>query len=265
MLSIIKGNVVSKQNLTLIVGVWWVIVLCMASIVGMAQDTMLETDTPVSVEIGDAPAWLTYDGLQGEVISITTLTAITDTAPDTIIEILYPNGKRLDYADDTILEDGNIKSDAAITNLELPIEGLYKIRIDSFNGVSEGTVEVLLTGVNNNLDVLATEELSIVRGDITELDDLRYDIELQAEQAISITARDISGTIDPMLFIYDTDDILLNFNDDHQSNDLSLNVLDAHIASFIPETDGTVTIVVRDYLGRAGRVEVVIQSLVNSN
>lgn len=250
----------SKQNLTQIVGVWLVMVIS-ALVITQAQDSIpLQADDPITVTIGESPAWLSYDGTAGDSISITTLTAVTDTAPDTTIEILYPDGQRLDYNDDTILPDGNLKSDAQLLKLELPVDGTYQIRIDSFNGVSEGEVDVLLTSPTVSLDVLETDTLTIVRGDIPAGDSLRYEIDLSADTTVSVTVRDVSGTLDPVLSIYDGD-TLLSFNDDHSSDDLTLDVLDAQVNNITLAEDTTLTIDVRDYLGRSGTVELIINTV----
>lgn len=244
----------NTQSLMRIVGMW----LVMVGIgVVLAQDITLQLDEPITVTIGEDPAWLTYAGTAGEVITITTLTAITDTAPDTTLEILYPDGERLDYNDDTILPDGNLKGDALLQGVALPIDGDYRIRVDSFNGVSEGDVEVLLTHPDTALDVLSTEDLTIVRGAIAELDTLTYAIDVSADTRLTVTARDVSGTLDPILRIY-ADETLLSFNDDHTSGDLSLDVLDAQVSDLAVDADVSLDIVVSDYLGRSGTIELII-------
>lgn len=242
----------NTQSLIRIVGMWLVI---FGGIVILAQDVDIQADEPITVTVGDDPAWLTYTGTAGERITITTLTAITDTAPDTTLEILYPDGQRLDYNDDTILPDGNLKGDAMLQAIELPMDGTYRIRVDSFNGVSAGDVDVLLTTPDNALDVLAIDDLTIVSGDIR--DSLIYPIDVSAGSTLTVTARDVSGTIDPILRLY-ADDTLLTFNDDHRSGDLSLDVLDAQVSDFAIDEDTTINIVVRDYLGRSGTVELII-------
>lgn len=256
--SIIEGIDVRKQNLTRIVGIWWVIILFYMVFVAIAQDIAIEVDSPITVTIGESPAWLSYNGNVGEIITLSTLTAITDTAPDTILEILYPDGHRLDYGDDVVLADGTVKSDAVLQDIELPVDGIYRVRIDSFNGVSEGDVEVILQQPVNAYNVITTDVLSIVTGDV--VDQLVYTLDVEADRSVSIVARDASNTIDPILWVYTEEGELLAFNDDHQSNDLTLNVLDAKIEDLMIATDRQLTIVVRDYLGREGRVELIISS-----
>jgi hypothetical protein len=260
LLFIIKGNAVSKQNLTRIVGIGWGIVLFLGGIVSIAQEISLEIDTPVNVTIGESPAWLNYDGMAGETITITTLTAITDTAPNTTLEILYPDGHRLDYVDDAILSDGSIKSDAIIDAIKLPIDGMYRIRVDSFNGVSEGEVEVILTQASPTHSEITTDNLTIISGNIPKLGNFQYTLEASADTTYSILVRDTSGTLDPVLRVYDNDGALIAFNDDHQSNDLSLDVLDARVIDLAISDEETLTITVSDYLGQSGVVELIISS-----
>lgn len=248
----------SKQNLTRIVGIWWVMVLMWLITVSIAQDLQLEPDTPITVTIGDYPAWLTYTGITGEVITLSTMTAITDTAPDTTLEILYPDRHRLEYVDDVVFPDGTVKSDAVIDKIELPVEGVYRIRVDSFNGVSEGEVEVLLTHSTESYNVITTDTLTIVSGEIENA--LTYSLDVEPNTPLTIVARDISGTLDPVLSIYDAAGTLLAFNDDHQSGDLSLDVFDAQVAELVIEDRTTLEIIVKDFLGRTGTVELIISS-----
>lgn len=255
---IIEGIDVRKQNLTRIVGIWWVIILFYMVFVAIAQDIAIEVDSPITVTIGESPAWLSYDGSAGEIITLSTLTTVTSTAPDTTIEILYPDGHRLDYVDDVVLADGTVKSDAVLQDIELPVDGIYRVRIDSFNGVSDGDVEVILQQPANAYNVITADVLCIVTGDVA--DQLVYTLDVEADRSVSIVARDASNTIDPVLWVYTEEGKLLAFNDDHQSNDLTLNVLDAKIEDLMIATDHQLTFVVRDYLGREGRVELIISS-----
>ena len=250
----------SKQNLTRIVGIWWGLMLGMWCVVGLAQDITLQVDTPVTVMVGYDPVWLTYSGTSGEVIQIATLTAITDTAPDTTLEILYPDGQRLDYADDVMSADGTIKTNAVIQNLTLSIDGVYRVRVDSFNGVSEGEVEVVLSHPTDTYEAITTGALTIIRGEITENDILQYPMSIAGATTLTIVARDVSGTLDPVLSVYDGEGHLLAFNDDHRSNELSLDVLDARITSLAISENTRLNIVVQDFLGRYGTVELIISS-----
>ena len=226
----------------------------------MAQDRSLMVDAPVTITLGDSPVWLSYEGAAGEILNITTQTAITGTSPDTTLEVLYPNGKRLAYADDTVLADGTIRSDASLQNLELSVAGIYRIRVDSFNGVSEGLVEVIITQQSEAYNELATDKLRVVRGDLPKQQSLSYTVDVPAGTSLSIIARDSSGTLDPVLRVYDANGALIAFNDDHQSDDLSLDILDARLTNLTLTDDGPLTIVVSDYLGRSGSVELMISS-----
>ncbi len=253
----------SKQNLTRIVGIWWGILLIFGVMVSFAQDIPLRTDTPITVTLGDSPVWLNYDGTAGEIITITTMTAITDTAPDTVLEILIPDGHRLAYVDDVVLADGTIKSDAILADIELPFDGQYRIRVDSFNGVSVGDVEVMLTEVTHDYSDITRDNLTIVSDDIPKLGSLDYILEVEADTILSVLARDTSGTLDPVLHVYDASDTLIGFNDDHQSTNLSLDVLDAGVFDLSISDDMTLAIEVSDYLGREGSIELIVMKMPN--
>jgi len=250
----------SKQNLTRIVGIWLGILLLFGVMISFAQELAIDTDIPITVTLGDSPVWLKYEGVAGETLHITTLTAITDTAPDTTLEILNPNGHRLAYADDVVLSDGTIKSDAILEGVELPIDGLYSIRVDSFNGVSAGEVEVILTQPTEEYSEITSDNLTIIAGEILKLGSLDYTLEVEADTTLSILARDTSGTLDPVLYIYDADDTLIDFNDDHQSVDLTLDVLDAGVIDLAIAENMILTVRVSDYLGRSGSVELIVTS-----
>lgn len=229
---------------------------------GSAQEEIaLDADTPIVVTVGDDPAWLHYEGKSGEVITISTMTAVSDTAPDTTLEILYPDGTRLDYVDDVIFEDGSFQSDAVISDLTLPISGTYRIRVDVFNGVTGGEVMVQLTYPEPaDIEVNEDDQQRVIRGVIPANGTLDYEFDVSAGDVWTIYARDLSGGLDPILQIEDDDGDLVGLNDDHASDDLTLDVLDSRLPMLSVESDGVWRIMVRDYLGRRGRIEVVIRS-----
>ena len=257
---IIEGKPVSKQNLTQIVGIWWGIMFFACIAVTLAQDTTLQSDIPLTVTIGETPVWLTYEGTANDIISISTLSQVTETKPDTILEILTPSRLRLDYADDASESDDSIQSDATLSNIKLPIDGEYQIRVDSFNGVQAGEIKVMLTRNTMSSEMTTVQGLTIIRGDIGEYGRFTHMLDVTANTSLTISARDVSGTLDPILSVYDIDNKLIAFNDDHQGDDLEIDVLDAKINELQVKSDMTISIVVRDFMGRNGTIELIISS-----
>ena len=124
-----------------------------------------------------------------------------------------------------------------------------------------GNVEILLTSKFDALSEIITDNLTIMSGNVPKLGSLDYILEVDADTTLSILARDTSGTLDPVLHVYDSDDTLIGFNDDHQSNDLSLDVLDAGVIDLAFYEDTILTIRVSDYLGRKGSIELIIATI----
>ena len=83
-------------------------------------------------------------------------------------------------------------------------------------------------------------------------------LELDEAGTLTASARDTSGTLDPVLRLFDADMNLLALNDDHGSGDLTLNVLDAKLAE-IGAGVGQYQLQVSDFSGAAGTVELTIE------
>ena len=122
-----------------------VIVCFLGGIITTAQD-ILQSDTPTTVAItADEPALLQFDGTTDQWISlIAEPSAIdSDNTIDTTLALIAPDDTQLAYNDDTHLTNSEtgeitIQRAAQILNFRLPMDGTYTIRVDSFNGVSDG-------------------------------------------------------------------------------------------------------------------------------
>lgn len=150
---------------------------------------------------------------------------------------------------------------ARIENLFLPPDR-YTIWIDSFNGVSEGEVEVQIEPANPFNEVRSATEDGTITIDVSLPEDTiyRYALELSENDIITISVRDTSGTLDPYLSILENNSLVIS-NDDHQSPDLTLNRLDSRISDWHVHSDNIYTIEVRDFMGNAGEFELVIVTI----
>ncbi|GAB5493182.1 MAG: hypothetical protein Phog2KO_33970 [Phototrophicaceae bacterium] len=149
-------------------------------------------------------------------------------------------------------------SNALIENLLLTPD-TYTIWVDSFNGVSEGDVVLSIITVDPFNEIIETGDTtqSII---VTLPEDMvyRYMLDLSTNNLVSIHVRDMSGTLDPYLQILDDSEVQVVANDDHQSSNLSLDVLDSLISDWDVSDDGLYTIEVRDFLGNSGQFELSI-------
>lgn len=147
---------------------------------------------------------------------------------------------------------------AQIDNLYL-LPDSYTIFVDSFNGVSEGDVIVSLEIVDPFNTEFSSSEIDIVINIFLPEDTVfAYDFPAKADDIITVTVRDVSGSLDPYLAIYDESDNLLIANDDHQSTDLSLNLFDSRITEWDVPADGHYRIEVHDFSGNSGQFELTI-------
>ncbi len=217
------------------------------------SNTVLRDGLPVQVRVtADSPTLLVYQARAGEVINVTTR-ALSDSL-DTTLELYDTDGQRLAFSDD--LADS---TDAALLRVRLDHDGLYTLALDSFNGVSDGDVEVLLrvvdaadarTHTDSDRTVIT---LDLLRGDVFTLGLAAFD-----GQTVRITARDPRGLLDPVLTLYDADGTIHIRNDDHARIDLSLGLFDARIES--TRVDVGMRLTLHEALGRGGAFTLVIES-----
>ena len=225
----------------------------------LAQDDRLEPDVPLTVTLGDSPVWLTFEGNQGDRVTITTLSVDTESPVDTTLELLSSDNQRLAYADDVLADDGTLDSHAQLSAFDLPESGTYRLRVDSFNGVSEGEVEVLLQVDDSPLVITEEDGITTIYATLKQGEILQIEQTFTADSEITIRVKDRSGQLDPVLVIKNDNGAILDMSDDHNSDTLTLNRLDAQRTFVVPD-DGDYLIEIRDYLGRAGAVEILILS-----
>ncbi len=242
-----------RTNLLLVLGLFIGAVILAQS--GDEETHTIRLDTPLVAYLdGEQPILLTYIAENVETVTITARSLEESGLVDTVVELLDAEGQRLAYGDDWAES-----SDTRIENLTLPGAGAYTLCVDSFNGVSSGDVEITVRASNAFGEVVTSDgEDEIVTATLPANGRFVYSFEAEMGEAVTITVRDTSGTLDPLVRLISDDGALLVENDDHDTDDLSLDSFDARIAAFtIPET-GTYHVEVVDFTGAAGRFELTI-------
>jgi hypothetical protein len=191
---------------------------------------------------GQGPAVATFTAQAGERV---TLTAQASTDLDVTLEILGPDGRRAAFNDDHGTDAGGLAaSDARIEALLLADAGVYSVRVNSFNGVTAGEVQVTLT-VMLPPDADA-REIRLARGQAVPIT-----LELVTGDRLRVTLRDPRGLRDPLVRLYGPDGALVAVNDDHASADLTLNLFDARVDVTVSD-GGEYRLELREFLGRGG-------------
>jgi hypothetical protein len=230
--------------------VWW------AMLWWLLQPMIITPEMPVTVTLtaGAGPVDLRYTSSGTEVITVTAR-SLADEAIDVTLEVLRDE-QRVAFNDDHFaLSDALADQDAALADLVLAPAGAYTIRVHSFSGAQSGDIEVTLE--SRPISVPCDQSPQIV--ELAAHSPFSCSLSLQVGQIVTLTARDTSGPLDPVLRLYDADGRLLAFNDDHAGFDLSLNVLDAQVAAFELPASCACVVQVSDFAGSAGRLELTIE------
>jgi hypothetical protein len=137
----------------------------------------------------------------------------------------------------------------ALENLLLDMPGDYVIRVQAFNGAQTGAVDVLLT-TRPRLLPCEPGEYTLAAQTVTTCQ-----LELEAGDRLTLTVRDTSGTLDPVLRLYDADRHLVALNDDHATFSTTLNVFDAALFDYQVTVTGRYDVQISDFSGAAGAFE----------
>jgi hypothetical protein len=225
-------------------------------IVVRAQDAnqLALDEASIVVLSPDAPVQLLY--IADETQTITLAAQAISENTDAVLWIVDSDNHLLAY-NDNFGDDPNPR----IENLHLSA-GLYTVYVDSFNGVSEGSVELLITSENRFHEQLNSNENTLtISVTLPRNSVYHYTFELSAENIITITAKDTSSTLDPYLRLLDSAGNELASNDDHLNFDILLDVFDAQIANWPVPEDGLYTLELHDFLGREGTFEIIIEPI----
>ena len=233
------------------------LILLLFPVVALAQgedSTVLMPGEPITLSVtDDARASANFNIDRTIYVSIQ---AQSETEAFDPVVWIVDSSKRLIAYNDNGAEEGN----ALIDNLYL-LSGSYIVYVDSFNGVSEGEVTLSLNIVDPfDTAIEMTDNLVTINATLPEDSIFEYDFSASAGDIITLITRDISGTLDTYLAIYDESGNLIGSNDDHQSTDLSLNLFDSKISEWIAPADGVYTVRVHDFAGDSGHFELIIMT-----
>ncbi len=223
---------------------------------GLLQPAIIEPGVPVTVMLtaGAGPVDVLYAANADERVTITARSRAAEPV-DVTLEVLW-NEQHLAFSDDHPQADAELGPlDSAVTDLHLREAGEYTLRVHSFSGAQSGEVEIQVEAQ----PVLIPCELPAQSVTLKPRRGFACQITLEAGQMLTLTARDTSGTLDPMIALLDSEGRQLASNDDHDGADLTLNVLDARIPAYTIPADCICQIQVRDFAGAAGGFELALE------
>ena len=230
-------------------------------------DAFMQADeTRVVTLDGENPTLLIYEAIApGDVITVSGRSLEADAEPpavrDVILAVLDADGEQLAYNDNHNSDrDDLAPADALIERLLLPEAGTYTIRVDTYGGIFAGEVEVTLTAADlydATFDEDADGNLTIT-ATLPRDSRYTYTFEAAAGDILTVTVQDTGLTLDPRLMLIDADGTVVASNDDHTSGDLTLDLLDAQITDFSVEVTGRYTVIITDFLGRAGAFDLTL-------
>lgn len=235
-----------------------ILIFSLAIFAQAQEDNQLVLGEVLRVNLStDDPVQLFFIAEEAQTITLTAQTVESGNMPDAVLWVVDSENHLLTY-NDNLGENNNPR----IENLYLAQAGIYTIYVDSFNGVSEGEVEILIEQSNRFNEQIVSDETGIqIIASLPEHSLYTYEVELQADAVITITAQDISGVFDPYLRILDSENNALAMNDDHKSADIKLDIFDARFSNWTVPEDGLYQIEVRDFLGRSGEFVLSIEFL----
>lgn len=244
-----------------------------AAIAEMPIHAEIIPDEVISVAVdGTGPFVLVYDAQGGETVVISARSTggdddfDEDTAEyraslDPVLDVLGRDGYRLAYnhRHGTARDDLAV-NDALINGLRLDDAGPYYIRANTYGGNFRAEMEVLLE-IIDPFDTSVTENDAgdiIITGRLPRFETFTYTLDARMDEILTITARDTSRRLDPVLALLDSGGAEMVSNDDHSSADSALDVRDARISDVVVPVDGVYTVVLTDFIGNAGRFELII-------
>lgn len=229
---------------------------------------ILPTSAQQSIAVGEIltvtvtanePAFLQFEAEANTYYRIST-EALTDEF-DTVVALIAPDTIQVAYEDDVVLEDGTISRNAVIKRYEAIYNDVYTIRVDSFNGATDGEVAVTIEAIDPYEVETDTDDDSTITLTVTVDENMIISLPQEFDAGITqtITVRDASGNLDPIVRLTNSDGEILARNDDHTSADTSLSPFDARISNFVVPNTGEYIIEVVDFIGNAGKFVIQIE------
>lgn len=224
-----------------------------------AQGGTLSPNTLLIVEMTDGkPIQLSYLAVGSEVVTVYVRSLEDANQLDTTLEIIAPNGASLAENDDHNTDRMDLaQTDSLIADLPLVAAGEYVIIVDTFSGVAQGSIEVLLTTTATAQPPTAEPNTNggqgseIIDGTVAQGDVFSYEIGATAGETITITVVGING-FDPRVSLNDSKGRTLAENDDHGTGDSTIGRFDSRIADFTFAAGGSFTIVISGYDNTGG-------------
>lgn len=218
-----------------------------------------------SVVFIDQAVNLTYEGTEGEVITITA--SSEDGSLDTTLTLLNPDGDEIAFNDDHGSSLDLNTFDSAVQDVELASDGVYTIVVDTFSGSGDGVIIVTLTnedaggssGSNNSGSSGQTTEPIIVTGEVPDDEFYTFEFDGTEGEVVTITARATDNSLDPVMSLLDPSGDEVADNDDHEDDDPALERFDSRIEAFTLPDTGTYTVQVRGYGGNGGELELTVE------
>jgi hypothetical protein len=220
---------------------------------------------------GEVPAGSTFTyTFNGRANQVTTITAIAGATGDLDpkVTLIGPTGQTLAENDDHTDSDPSLGSlDSRISGFVLPADGDYSVVVSGFANTSgaftlsiERAVaggEPIVTPVGPvSTPSLNSEEVT-VNGQIRAGETYIHQLAANAGDVYTIVVRG-QGDFDSRLIISNPDGLVVAENDDHNSDDRTLDTFDSKIENLILQESGTYTVEVTDYSGSAGSFDLVI-------
>ncbi|MGQ9888875.1 MAG: DVUA0089 family protein [Aggregatilineales bacterium] len=221
----------------------------------LSAPIQIDPDAPVIVALSAyaGPVDLVYTAAGPERIAVTARSADAD-APIDVTLALLDGDRLLAFDDDSgAVVSSLLPTDAHIARLDLPGAGVYTLRVHSFSGAQSGAVEVALAVLPTLPPcAIGQQTITLARGDT-----FRCALDLSRGARVSVTARDNSGTLDPLLTLHGSAGERLAVNDDHGDADVTLDALDARLTD-VAVAAGTYIVTVVDFAGAAGTATLTI-------
>lgn len=225
----------------------------------------LTPNVPAQVTLtGDSAVEMTFNGLRGELVTISARSLDPSTGLDTTLELLDPNGVRAGFNDDL---SGSLPGfntlDSVIANVKLPSDGLYRVVVNSFAPGVTGPVEVLLSSGSTpvvvstpstlSYPIVTNEQRSVPAGgsDCINLD-------LLAGETVTIAVRALDTTLDTQATLNAPNGSQLAFNDDQIGNNTALGRFDSLIAAQPVVESGTHSLCISGFAGSGGAYDLTI-------